>query len=485
MAAEPNRKMEDLLKVYAEHRRQQSGGGWPLPDSTRRSLQAEVARTYGTGRGQAIPPLFAMAHLWRRLILGGAGVALLVIGAGVWLRWDQAREQNMALVQETNLFFFGGTATQNGAPAATPDALQERLRRFELGVAERGGTEPPPPAAAPIQAVPQEQETVAETAPARPPAQDEQIQLALTLPTAPPEAAADLVSNAPRFQFGLPQRRTVEAAAAPAAQPGAAPAAPALVDSVPAKPAALPVQLTAAAPQPAASQLDEALSAPDSSPRPAPTAAQPLRGPSPQPAVRGVAEGMRPSPADAGVEQASRPLARTAGRAALAETQDSRPAPRTLHFQQVDHTTRYRRNLNSPPVPRVLTQFEVRQLGSNVRIVDADGSIYEGPAQAAVELGRSSAPQRSTVSAVSAQGTALQTGAMAPTADQPFSFRVIGTNRTLNQPVIFTGGYVPGATGSGTGGAERGRGVAQGQISGQAAVGGKSQIRIEAQQVER
>lgn len=82
-----------------------------------------------------------------------------------------------------------------------------------------------------------------------------------------------------------------------------------------------------------------------------------------------------------------------------------------LVFQQ--DRSKYRQNRNSPPLPDVLTRFEVQPDGANVRIVDADGSVYAGAAAPVVNQ------------------------------SQPFSFRAAGTNRSLNQLVVFTGEYEP------------------------------------------
>jgi hypothetical protein len=46
MADEPNKRMDDMLKAYADRRRQDAGGPIELHPATRQMLQAEVARTY-------------------------------------------------------------------------------------------------------------------------------------------------------------------------------------------------------------------------------------------------------------------------------------------------------------------------------------------------------------------------------------------------------------------------------------------------------
>jgi hypothetical protein len=133
-------------------------------------------------------------------------------------------------------------------------------------------------------------------------------------------------------------------------------------------------------------------------------------------------------------------------------------------FSQVDPQARYRQNLNSPPNPQVLTTFQLLQSGEIVRIIDADGSIYEGtlrPAQ----------------------------------AGQAFSFRAAGTNRTLNQLVVFTGDFQPAAheitleAGRAHGGAA-GAGIQQGrpvqsQPTSDSRLGGQSRSAVIQQQTGR
>jgi hypothetical protein len=84
-----------------------------------------------------------------------------------------------------------------------------------------------------------------------------------------------------------------------------------------------------------------------------------------------------------------------------------------------------------PKQPQVLSNFEMEFDGKRVRIVDADGSIYEGapmPARGRLEP-RDLAPQRS----------ARPLGSQSPEVADPLLFRVSGTNRTLKQTLQFDG----------------------------------------------
>jgi hypothetical protein len=112
-----------------------------------------------------------------------------------------------------------------------------------------------------------------------------------------------------------------------------------------------------------------------------------------------------------------------------------------------------RPNFNSPPTPNILQSFVVQQNRDQITIVDADGSIYEGRLSNVLEEGirRSRPPvtsdsERPTSAATYAVPT-LGSGASPSTATaaplQRAQFYVIGTNRTLNQRVTFSGELIP------------------------------------------
>lgn len=79
----------------------------------------------------------------------------------------------------------------------------------------------------------------------------------------------------------------------------------------------------------------------------------------------------------------------------------------------------------------VLTRFQVEQNGREIRIVDGDGSIYTG----ALVADAAALVTQSRMEPVRAAAPAT----VAPPAAPTFSFRVAGTNRSLNQQVVFVG----------------------------------------------
>jgi hypothetical protein len=105
----------------------------------------------------------------------------------------------------------------------------------------------------------------------------------------------------------------------------------------------------------------------------------------------------------------------------------------------------------APAAHAVLASFQLEQTGSQLRIVDGDGSVYSGYVQLP-GIGRRE--RSAKVGAPAFAGTARapiealkQTTASGLDSDrlasQSYSFRVAGTNRSLNQQVVFTGDLLP------------------------------------------
>ena len=103
-------------------------------------------------------------------------------------------------------------------------------------------------------------------------------------------------------------------------------------------------------------------------------------------------------------------------------------------------------------LPRpVLTSFQVEQSGSELRIVDGDGSVYKGYIAASDSMARSRAADYGAVPAPAAARATKSTDASATRheADRPllqnYFFRVSGTNLSLQKQVVFTGSLLPAA----------------------------------------
>ena len=124
-------------------------------------------------------------------------------------------------------------------------------------------------------------------------------------------------------------------------------------------------------------------------------------------------------------------------------------------LSQTDVRAKYRRNFNSPPVPPVLRSFQVQQSGANVRILDADGSVYEGTASSVGNV----------------------------------SFRAVGTNQSVNQLVVISGELYSDTNQTA---AAQNRGLSNGNLSaqaitlrGKASIGRNVKIPIEASETTR
>jgi len=101
------------------------------------------------------------------------------------------------------------------------------------------------------------------------------------------------------------------------------------------------------------------------------------------------------------------------------------------------------------PVTNALASFTVEQNGADLKVVDADGSVYTGQLLLAGAESRNPAASSQIVPNTAVGNTAnygLRGQANAPAQalnQNQLNFRVEGTNRSLNQNVVFTGNFVP------------------------------------------
>ena len=107
-------------------------------------------------------------------------------------------------------------------------------------------------------------------------------------------------------------------------------------------------------------------------------------------------------------------------------------------FLQLDNQARYRKNFNSPPMPQVMQDFAFERTGDRVRIVDADGSTYEGAVMPApVEEVRANAVSKLDAAKERKDSLAQPTQSADPQSS--YRFYANGVNRKLNQSVEFRG----------------------------------------------
>lgn len=160
-----------------------------------------------------------------------------------------------------------------------------------------------------------------------------------------------------------------------------------------------------------------------------------------------------------------------------------------------------RRQLAASPI---LNNFTVEQTGTRWRVIDEDGSVYLGDLRESQSAPRASSPKaaakvtRVTGSApAQADASAVRLLTEGSSAQAGRFFRVVGTNRSLNQQVVFSGTILPPpeAAGAAVTNAAPGLGgqfkafnqavpaqnfLQQSQIRGKAQIGGQREIEINA-----
>jgi hypothetical protein len=153
----------------------------------------------------------------------------------------------------------------------------------------------------------------------------------------------------------------------------------------------------------------------------------------------------------------------------------------------------------------LLASFQVEQSGQEIRVVDADGSVYTGTWQLATtdNARQAAAPQAAESPAPAAASDGVVRMAPSPKAEaQPrivpqYSFRVSGTNRNLKQNIVFSGNFIPltnrpstpAVSGAIAGAAEKGRESSEtttpplllnSRIAGKVVIGGEREIEVNA-----
>ena len=510
MSNESPKRIERMLRKWARNRRDAAGaGGWPVHPATRRLLQGEVARTFGAARVADRAAGGGRGWLgwsWVRLVLGGGAVAaVLVLAARVWWPQSPAKVGEMAhaplalaeqveradqtdrkdrptpgptaatvpldAVKKTDLALVDDlsraaaaqpTVARKPAPSAakpTPDASGASADAFAVKLepkAEGAANAPLPAVAKALGDLPTRADVDNLKAAAR-------TESATVLAKA--KDAGEVVSG---------KKSPVEVEALASARSKLSAEKSVLGAEFEAKGLKKVVPL-AALPSPA---LEYAAPPATMAPRPmampsAPSVNAPA-GPAPALPV-GTAELLNARVANPVVAPGlpAQPVARL-GAAAVAQptapvaTVVTEPASlpelnaplAQQNFLRVNAASSYRRNLQSPPVPAVLNQFQLQRAGEVVTVVDEDGSVYSGQVlNAEPAVLNQSQLQRAGGQARSLRvndGAAAAKRELAPTAERlrreqdksgaeagGYWFQAIGTNRSVNQRVVFTGNFLP------------------------------------------
>jgi len=127
---------------------------------------------------------------------------------------------------------------------------------------------------------------------------------------------------------------------------------------------------------------------------------------------------------------------------AQANLYDNQSSELDLDFAQVPAPVRTKvtaaKDKKSAPAA-VLTTFKLQQTGNNVKVVDHDGSVYTGTVE---RFSAAPASSSSSLRAAPVENYAVSKAAAPAQNEQNIgglAFRVTGTNRSLNQRVIFAG----------------------------------------------
>jgi hypothetical protein len=432
MANEPERPIETLLRAAAKKRRDEAGAPVELHPADRRLLQGEVARKFARPQPQTRSFAARLAQLWPRFAWG-LGI-LAVLGLSVWLMLPPPRQAKPEALLARKEPAPEAVPANEPAPAPTaapatiapPPGLPAKTKSAELASAET----PAPALASPARqlgAAPpllakdtaaardewQAREKLELSAPAQLADQDKKAQMQIAAPSGTPAPApAGAVQGALAARYGL---------AAQPSPPAVVPASPAAPPAVAAAAPAAGVALAEGSAKPADDRADQVARQYESS--------------------AAVASANRLAPATAAMDSLAASAANASkGAKAFANSQrfvQAAPAPNAQALFAD----------KALPAKAVLASFQLEQTGSQLRIVDGDGSVYSGYVQPAAAARRARSANLEAPAAAAA--TRAPGEALAPTtspslnSDQPasqnYSFRVAGTNRSLNQKVVFTG----------------------------------------------
>ncbi len=395
---EPERKIEKLLRAYAKRRRDQAGAPLDLHPATRRLLQGEVARRAPRALdGGFFARLVAVLRPRWAFALGGAAVVVLAV-ALLWPSLHEPKpESSLASVRSEDLRKVDELKKQ---PATPPPATVP---------APRTASAPSQPRELPAGAT----------------AVDKTGESGDRVRTAGTDVKLDLAA-AERTQFDEMKTAAPPAARRPdaisgstgamtiARADGSAKPEAALADRT--KAAATGDNLTVAAAEAGQKNFQFAGGA----------ATSPASAPTPALAGRGGFGGASPARA-AGVrywtvvrDEASTNALLSRGQRFVQEIAKSAATPSN--------------------VTPVLTTFSVEQNGRALRVVDSDGSTYDGFVQlGGVPMQPAAMPQRGLSQAAIAVTKDSSDQAAGVGAARNYFFRVTGTNRSLKQNVVFSG----------------------------------------------
>jgi len=504
---EPERKIEKLLRAYAEKRRAAAGEPLKLHPANRRLLQGEAASTLRSGTatedGRRSPApgetgkdnllLLLFAVFRRRLVFALCMVAIAFIGASMLLpALSSAKRRAQSLGAVSNLREIGVATRQFAGDNkdVLPATLNEVTNVFGTGevLIDPATGKPFVYAAAGKKLDELQSNTVLAYS-----AGDEKRHAVLfadgRVETVTVERLTELTNQMP-VEFALADKAgrewsaEIPATAAPAVAATPAVAPPALDQAKLAQSKEQPnttdsgVQAPSAG-EPTRRQAEIAKSEPVATPTP--IGATSLGEFESTSSLNGSISGKLPALENSGALSQNRSFDRL-----VAQTNSTQLNFATSqNFVQAGVSSlqyNFKNNVSSPQATPVLQSFQVQQNGDAISVVDRDGSVYQGSARPESATVHNEPASGGTFAfrtvPAQAEGKPGQAAEDQQQANQNYFFRVAGMNRTLNQNVVFTGNFVanPGAPQmaqisnsfgavSGTGGGGGGAGTYQVQQS--------------------
>lgn len=443
---EPERKIEKLLRAYAKKRRGQDGGPFSLHPATRRLLQGEIARKSPAPKGEE--ESISLWRVFRRgwVLLVGFALCIFFVATVFFhgLEFGGAKKKAQADTAMNNLKQLGAAmqyaAGENGGKLPnTLDELQTNGMVRERTLREPESQKPFVFAAAGKTLSDLPSNAVLAYSP-----EDKNGRAVLfadgRVVHASKKEFAEITNTANESLLAMNNVRDMRPATGlPADEAGVVVItnnynSPEVASAAPMQPAPTP-------PPPTTLSDENSMAPPPATAEPASVA------PPPPPAMTPPASEVAANDS-LGIRA---PVAQPAP-ASVAEV------PRAIEKAQIQTFAAQRmmtwglqNNFRNTVMPAqnisVLANFQVQQNGNALRVVDQDGSVYDGSLQMVnnlVEQTETVTDRRNQYQNAVTQvtGGSVTNPAAPPPTTQNYFFRVTGMNRTLNQNVAFSGTLV-------------------------------------------
>lgn len=438
---EPERKIEKLLREFAKKRREQAGDAVELRPAARQRLQNEVRRrSEKTGSSGFFSSLFSLSR--PKLAFGFCVLALVCAGAWLLLpvRPHEKSPETLAALSSRKIANVPVSEETKSLPAPLPKA-PEMPASAAAPVLQTPAPAAPEPAPAPeVAAAPPVGVVTASAAneAGAPPALDERM-LNHQVATA---AGEPLAANKPADFAGAADRSAANAKGGATADSSFAQNG---VAQVIAPASATPMSSTAST---------NLLLGVNQSPSPVIAAAGALDKdtrrrmitPAAANAEKYTVYAFKSNAVEAPTTLAFKASPPTGG-VAFDTLVNQNGALASQRFYRLDlPAARERSVLGGRSPAAILTSFSVEQNGSQLRVLDADGSVYTGNVLVVRDEKKLDDALAATLKTEAAAANATETKS-APKAEPPSPaqnyFVVTGTNRDLKQLVTFSGNFIP------------------------------------------